>query len=213
MAVNPNTSLPNRHTLYLAKSGGGKSQALMQNPEVPKRGARVVLFDPDEDHKAIRCHSLASFHRALCKAIVSGRPFRLAYCGDATPAIFEKWAGMVWAILDGRRKTYVLIEELAAVVTSSGKAGDRSGVLLRQGRKYGAIIHATTQRGAEIPKTIYTQCAVKWIGMQDDFDVPKIARLTGEDPDQIRALKPLQFRVMQPGEPTKTVTLKYKKPA
>lgn len=212
MAVNPNTSLKNNHTLYLAISGGGKSQALMQNPAIPKRGARVVLFDPDEDHRATRTHSLRAFHAALLKAIKTGRGFRLAYCGDATPATFEKWCALVWAVLDGRRITFVYIEELAAVVNSTGKAGHYAGLLMRQGRKYGAVVHATTQRGAEIPKTIYTQCPIKFIGQQEDYDLPVIAKRTGELPDKIRALAPLQFLVKAPGEATRTITLRYKKP-
>lgn len=213
MAVNPDTSKPNRHTLYLARSGAGKSQALMQNPAIPKRGARVLLFDPDEDHQATRTRALAEFHRALVRAVMSGRPFRLAYCGDATPDTFESWAGMAWAVLDGRVDTYLIIEEVAAVVRSSGKMDGRAGVLYRQGRKYGAIIHATTQRGAEIPKTIYTQSAIKWVGQQDEYDLPVIAKRVGVVQERIATLRPLEFIVKEPGAPDKVRQLKYRKPA
>ena len=41
MARNPNPRQPNEHTLYLGKSGSGKSQALKQNGAIPKRGRAV----------------------------------------------------------------------------------------------------------------------------------------------------------------------------
>mgnify|MGYP001467148144 CR=1 FL=1 len=39
---NPNTRLPNRNTLYLGRSGSGKSTALKHNPAIPGRGLPVA---------------------------------------------------------------------------------------------------------------------------------------------------------------------------
>ncbi len=193
MAKNPNTSLYNVNTLYLACSGGGKSQALKQNKTIPRQGVRVLLWDIDHDHAANRFENMPEYIRAVKSAIKSGSGFRLAYSGDDNPEMFEQWCRVVWAVLDGRKKTYILIEELADVVKTAGKAGENFGRLLRKCRKFNGRLHVTSQRGAEIPKTAYTQCQIKFIGQQEGADIDKMARIAGVIPVRIQELKPLEF--------------------
>jgi len=211
MAVNPDTRHSNENTLYLACSGGGKSQAVRQNRAIPYRGARVLLWDIDEDHRAHRFDNLDHYRRAVIAGIRSGQGFRLAYTGPDTVEAFELWCRIAWAALDGRTKTFCIIEELADVSPSVAKATPEFGRLLRKGRKFGAKLHITSQRGAEIPKTAYTQCPIKWIGQQEGADVAKMAAIAGVGPEQISALKPLQFYRKEAGpEPGRLVRLKYK---
>ncbi len=73
MAKNPNTSLYNVNTLYLACSGGGKSQALKQNKTIPRQGVRVLLWDIDHDHAANRFENMPEYIRAVKSAIKSGQ--------------------------------------------------------------------------------------------------------------------------------------------
>jgi len=199
MAINPNTTLSNKNTLYLACSGGGKSQALKQNREIPANGARVVMWDIDHDHRGQHFDTLEQFRRALITALKSGRGFRVAYSGEDTVEAFEAWCRMVWAILDGNKITYVIIEELADVSPSVSKATPEFGRLLRKGRKFGARLHVTSQRSAEIPKTAYTQCPVKWVGQQEAGDVRNMAKIAGVSVSDIEALQPLSYYVKQPG--------------
>lgn len=212
MAINQNTSHPNRNTLYLSCSGGGKSQAVYQNKEIPKSGVRLVLFDPDEDHPAKRFYSLSEFKAALITAVKSGKGFRLAYSGDAGVKQFEAWCKMVWLILDGTKTTYIIIEELATVTETVSKATKNFGILLNRGRKYGAVIHMTTQRGTEISKTAYIQAPIKYVGIQEGADVDKMAQLCAMRTTQIKELKPLEYWRKQAGREPERVRLKYIKP-
>ncbi|WP_261840889.1 hypothetical protein [Aliamphritea ceti] len=214
MAVNPNTSLPNRHKLVLACSGGGKSQVVFQDAEVPRRGVWHVLYDPDEDHPARRFYTMASFKTGLKAAIRDALKrnggFRVAYCGDADLKSFEAWCALVWAILDGNRLVYMTIEELAAVTETASKASPNFGRLLNRSRKYGGVITATTQRGTEISKTAYVQCATKIVGIQEGSDVERMAKLCALRPEQIRELQPLEYWVKKPGKEPDKLKIQYK---
>lgn len=208
---NPNTSRPNLNFLYMATSGGGKSQALLQNKAIPKSGARVLLWDIDNDHKAHHIDNMETYRRELKKAVLSGKGFRLAYNGNDTVSRFEEWCRMIWEILDGDLETYIIIEELADVSTSAGKATGWFGRVLRKGRKFGAQIHMTTQRSTEISKTAFSQCAYKVVGQQEsDADSGRMSKLISVQPEKIRALQPLQYFMKPPGaEPAQFFTLKY----
>ncbi len=212
MARNPNPALPNRHCIYLATSGAGKSQAIKQNKDIPAKGVRHVFFDPDEDHKVnFRARTVAAFKEALIKGMKSKKGFRIAYSGDNSKTNFDTWCDLVWAALDGNNILYISIEELSASVDSSGNARGRFAQLLRQSRKYGGVMGLAAQRSTEVPKTAYTQCKYKYIGMQDEYDLPMVAKRAGIKPELIKQLQPLQFLVKEPGQEPTLVKLKYKK--
>lgn len=212
MARNPNTRWPNEHTLYLAASGGGKSQALYQNPDVPKRGARVVMWDPTPDQPGLHFTSMAKFIRAYRAGIASGRGFRVGFSGNASLENYLLWCEVVWHSLDGRYRTYALVEELSAVSPHAGKAPDEAALLLNQGRKYGLVWHGTTQKPQEISKTYYTETERKWIGRQKGLDNQrKRAAEIGVTQEQIRALENLQFYYDDgTADAARLVQLKYK---
>lgn len=214
LAINQNTQHPNRNTLYLARSGGGKSQAMAQNPEIPKSGARVLLWDLSHDHKAVHIDNRVAYVRAVQKALASGKGFRLAYSGNGGPENFEWWCQVVWAALDGDYLTYVLVEELSAVCASVAKASPNAAVLLNQMRKYGGVFHGTSQKPQEISKTFYDQCEILHIGKQRGALVKKFARDLGIAEAEIEALNELEFWRLDPkkngGNPEK-YRLKYKK--
>lgn len=217
--VNPDTSKPNRHTLYLATSGGGKSQALAQNPAVPRYGARVIGWDQAGDHAGLHFTSKKSFLSALRAGLNEhanrGRGFRVFYAGPADPDEFEWWCEVVWSVLDGRHDTFLLVEELSAVCRGAGKAPPNAAVLLNQGRKYGAVFHATSQKPQEVAKTYYDNCQHRFIGQQLGTDMRrKMARELGIREEEIAALEPLTF-LQHDGsaKPPEVVRLSFKKPA
>lgn len=197
---NKNTQLPNRHTLYVADSGGGKSQALMQNPEVPSQGVRTFLYDPNEDHPwCLRVEKISEFARLAKKSVEmslkTGKGFRLAYCGNQSVVTHEAWCKVVCSLLDGRYSTYLLDEELASSVRRIDKADEEHLVLLNQARKFGGIYHATAQKSEEIPKTAFTQCKEKWVGAVDMTTAKKFATQMPVDPRLLVDQDDLNFHV------------------
>lgn len=215
MAINQNPSLPNRHTGYIACSGYGKSQALKQNSEIPKRGARVLLWDADEDHRATHYTNWKQYVRAVREAMRSGHGFRLAWAGDVSEEQFELFCQLCWICLDGKRPLFIIIEELADVQKSIGKASNWFGQLCRKSRKYNGIMHWTSQRVEEIPKTAVSQSNNFYIGFPNDTatkqQVEKLARIARAQggAGALYKLEPLQF-YRKIGRESSLITLKYK---
>ena len=192
MAINPNTSHSNRNTCFIAMSGFGKSQALKN--VLPRRGVRVVLWDPDNDHKANHYSDKRAFVAALIAACKSGRGFRIGWDGAVDVATFEWWCQVVWSILDGDKLTYIVVEELADVSESAGKASFYWGQLNRKCRKYGGILNWTTQRSQEVSKTAYSQCAIKFIGYPNDgANLKALAGMVQVSEDDLKGLQKLEF--------------------
>ena len=215
---NPDSSLPNEHTLYLGASGSGKSQVLLQSKAIPARGARVILFDHAPDHPGDHYRDPANFVRAVKAGIErhlkTGRGFRIAYAGPREVEDYEWFCSVVWRCLDGRYITHVIVEELSAVCSGSGKASPAAARLLNEGRKYGLRFHGTSQKPQEISKTYYDQCDYKVIGRQKtDAQRRLMHRETGVPVERIHALKPLQFYVDDgSADDAKLITLTFKKP-
>ena len=205
MAKNENTSLKNRHSLYLAKSGYGKSQTLIRKGGIPKSGARVVLWDNNRDHPAHQYSSLAEFMRALARADKSGRGFRIAYTGDASPAAFEVWAHGVWEILDGNRETFALIEEYSDCCAGAGPLSQKTAFYHRrlwtQGRKYGGIIHSTSQRPQLISKDALGNAGVIWASTMDMSAAKRVAAEMDLRPEDLRGCGVGEFFYRDNGAP------------
>lgn len=210
-AANPNPNLLARHTIYIAKTGGGKSQALKQNPDIPRKGARVVGWDHAGDHPGLHFYSRASFAKALRHAIAKGGGFRIFYAGKKSVKEFEWFCEVVWSILDGNHLTFCIVEELARVSPSAAKASTNAAELLNEGRKYGLVFHGTSQKPQEVAKTYFDQCDIKYIGMQRSKAMLKrMAEQIDLEPADIKALKPLQFFRDDGIEKPHLVTFKYK---
>lgn len=99
---------------------------------------------------------------------------------------------MCWQCLDGKKDTVIIIEELARV-TDAGKASEDFGRLISEGRKYGAIIIATTQRSQEIDKTIFGQVNAKFIGGHEVRDAEYLDKACNVPAGEIVALTQGEF--------------------
>ena len=212
---NQNPTLSNQNTLYIGRSGSGKSQALKQNPAIPKSGARVILWDTNHDHRATHFNDMGKFLQALKLAHINylktGRGFRVAYAGDDSPANYKKFCQAVMACLDGRFLTFVIVEELAAVCTTVQRAEPDAAKMMNQGRKYGLVFHGTTQRPEEISKTYFTQCEILFAGAQTSLaQQKKVANELGVKVADIQALQELEFYRREKGRLDK-IQFKYKK--
>lgn len=204
------TNHQNRHCLYLAATGYGKSTAMKTNPLL-KSAKRLIVWDPGVDHKVNkRVHSLREFYAELLKQASSG-PISLALTLDKNdPKSFEVFCAAVWQVLDGNQPTVLVVEEAARVQLSNGKAGQEWGILVAEGRKFGLIILATSQRSQELDKTIFTQVQTKYVGCHDIRDAQLIAPLVGlQDAKAIHGLKQGEFYRKELGpEPAQRVNIK-----
>lgn len=178
MAKNPNESRENKHTLALGISGAGKTYWLANHPWIKKRGVRKIIWDPYESHHTFICRSRSEFAKELKQALASGKGYSIGLAIHPSPKAFEWFCACVWASLDGRKETIILIEELADVA-QPGKAGPNWGQLIRVGRKYGAVIMAATQRPQEIDKTLFTQVSRIWAGLVCAYDRVYVEKYLG----------------------------------
>lgn len=146
---------------------------------LPSQGARVLLWDNNRDHPAHQFSSLAEFTRAVARANASGRGFRIAYTGDPSPDAFEIWANVLWEVLDGNKTTYALIEEYSDCCRGAGLLSPSNDYYHRrlwtQGRKYGAILHATSQRPQMITKDALGNAGVIWASHMDMSAAKRVA--------------------------------------
>jgi len=211
--INPNTQHKNEHCLYLGGSGAGKSQAIISNPEIPKKG-RILLWDASGDHAGIHTEDKREYLKLL-KAGLKRNHFRLAFAGS-TIEEYEWWCSVVWAVLDGNYKTHAIAEELSQVCKSAAKASPNSAVLLNQGRKFGLVFHGASQKPQEIAKTYFDQCERKYIGVFRGRNAALMADYLASDitAQDIASLKELQFYYDDGRATSKPVLkkLKYKKP-
>lgn len=210
MAVNKNPKLDARHTLVVGTTGAGKSQAVKNL--VPRRGARVIAFDPDGDHGCHEFDTLPRFARELSKADRSGRPYRLAFTGATKPADLQRFCECVWAVLDGTKDTHVILEEAAQFTTGSGPASDALGNLYLRSRKYGGILYGIGQRAAEIPSTMRMNSAHKYVGVLEGMlDAKAAAGMIDVPPERLMETPPgeLRFWYKASGRPAEQRQFKY----
>lgn len=175
----------------------------------------MLLWDTDQDHQCHHFESRAAFMKAVIAGMKSGGGFRLGWSGRVDVPTFNWYCGIVWACLDGQVPLYIIIEELADVEPSVGKTSDNFGQVCRKARKYGGIMHWTSQRSEEISKTVYSQTQNYYIGFPNDTcskqragELARLARCPN-GADDLYALKPLQFW-HKTAEESRLVTLQYK---
>jgi hypothetical protein len=209
MPKNENNNLPNLHTIYVSASGGGKNQAMNMDLAGKYGSDRFVIWDPHNLYKCQSFDDLGDF----AAAHIAGSHKSLRYNGVDTPVCFEMFCRIVWELLDGEEITYVLIDELADSSDTIAKATSSLGKLMRGGRKYGARIHCTAVSAAEISKTVWKQCVIKWIGVQgDQADIDRAKKVLMIDNNLITELKNLEFWVKDAEREVSKKIVKYKSP-
>lgn len=211
MASNPDEGLANLHNVYVASSGGGKTQAMAANIRAVK-GKRILCWDTHASFKGLVCKSLPDFGRALIK-YEDSQEFCICYQGKGGSANFSLFTAMLLEFARGDKITYALIDEVADCTDSIGKDRSGFGELLRGGRKFGLRIHSTAVSVAEVPNTVWRESKTKWIGQQDNqSDLKRCAdALVDSSTDDIQALKPLHFIVKHPDNTIALVAVGYKK--
>lgn len=176
------------------------------------KGELLVGWDIDGDHKGEHIGSRRAFLGRLRALLQAGKGGRLFWDGECSVDAFEWWCRCVWAVLDGGRVTRIMVEELADVSPSPGKATQAWGELNRKCRKYGGVLYWSTQKSQEVAKTAYDQATRKYIGYPNDgAKVQHLCDLAAVDRAQLEALEPLEFYRREKGT-TNKVKFRYKKP-
>jgi len=209
MAVNPNNKHKPRHALFIAATGGGKSVLVRQKLKEQRKKRLTIYWDTNQEHQATYYSDRKSFLLALKSAV--GKHQALAYAPAVpTPDGWQWFCRAVWAVLDGNTETLVIAEELAAVCSTAGKAQDSAGILINQGRKYGLIFWATSQRPQEISKTYYDNAAYLYVGLQRGKAMQrKMSEEVGINVAQIARLQPLEFYESAPASQPKLIKARF----
>lgn len=133
----------------------------------------------------------------MARANRSGQGFRIAYTGDPSPDAFEIWAAVMWEILDGNRVTYGLIEEYSDCCRGPGILSQKHDYAHRrlwtQGRKYGGILHATSQRPQLISKDALGNAGIIWASAMDTAAAKRVAAEMDISADDLRGCKVGEF--------------------
>ncbi len=140
---------------------------------------------------------MSEFARAVARANKSGQGFRLAYTGEPSPDAFEIWAAIYWEILDGKKITFGVIEEYSDCCRGAGALSQKNDTYHRrlwtQGRKYGAIIHATSQRPQLISKDALGNAGIIWASSMDTLAAKRIAAEMDIGADDLRGCQVGEF--------------------
>lgn len=140
---------------------------------------------------------MSEFAKALAAGHRSRRGFRIAYTGDASWQAFEVWSHCVWEILDGNRLTYGLVEEYSDCCDGAGPLRPSKQYYHRkmwtQGRKYGLILQATSQRPQLISKDALGNAGIIWASAMDLSAAKRIAAEIDVNHDELRRCQVGQF--------------------
>ncbi len=134
--------------------------------------------------------------------VASGKGYRIAYTGQSDPDLFEDVCAAVWDVLDGRHITRFVVEEYGAACEGAGpiqiKRHPFHKRLWQEGRKYGLIWDATSQRPQSISKDAVENAGVIWAGNMGLNAAKRVAQEIDLRPDDLRALNVGEFYRWEP---------------
>ncbi|CAK1956240.1 hypothetical protein Q8W42_17870 [Vibrio splendidus] len=190
--VNKNNAHNAEHVCYMGTTGSCKTTAIRRLNFI-ERQSQVVMFDPYSEHleaplkggRVQACYSFDEFYHKAWFARKKKAAFRLALVEqDRTRENLEQFANMVWSLGNGHhpKKLHCVIEELAKFTHSPSKLDGIAGELWTGGRGFGLVMHATFQRGQEVPKTVLDESKYVYVGavssrrnakyISEYFDIP-----------------------------------------
>ncbi|WP_245573512.1 hypothetical protein [Marinimicrobium agarilyticum] len=152
----------------------------------------MVLWDPNRDHDARRYEKPADFFRALKKCHASGKGYRVALTPPKpSPDMFEDWCAALWAVLDGHHLTYAIAEEYGAVCRNAGgidvQRDENHYLCWTQGRKFGLVWQATSQRPQSISKDALENAGIIYAGSMGTLAAKRVGAEIEVDAKALRA--------------------------
>lgn len=145
----------------------------------------------------------------MARAVRSSSGFRLAYTGEASPDAFEIWSQILWEILDGNRTTYGVIEEYSDCCRGAGLLSQKNDTYHRrlwtQGRKYGLVLHGTSQRPQLISKDALGNAGILWASNMDIAAAKRVAAEMDIGMDELRSCNVGEFYYRNNGAPAEKI--------
>ena len=216
--INPNNTLKNGHVFAVGMSGSGKTSAAKKL--FIKPADQVAIFDPVGDYEGKLAGRIVRRYKTIkefAAALIAGRKteqgFKVSFQPDfeTTPADFDKFCQIVWAVGNGKHKKplKVICEEVAEHSLSAGKAAGYHGKILRLGRKFNIHTINLFQRGQEVSKTIIDNCQRACVMMQKtNASAVYLERMTGIPAAAIEPLAPLEY-LLQDGKEYKKSVIRW----
>lgn len=175
-------------------AGASRSGKTAWTRKQTAKASRLFVWDPEDQWAQLRGFRKVTKRADLLKAAQTSGAQKIAYvAGGKIADEFDFFAGC--AMYAGRYvgPCDVIAEELADVTTTA-KAPNNWGILLRRGLKRGITIWAISQRWSEADKTAVGNASDFVIFRQSSGDdVTYLARKTGIEADKLRGLVPLEF--------------------
>lgn len=198
-----------RVILVAGFTGSGKSAWVIQQCQ---RATRLLVWDSDQEWTkrglvepvytidALKERLIADIRRPGRLRLGYAGPMKLLLMTTPNPAgrnrevsLFPVFCRLAWTWIRSGPGKKLVVEELADVTTTS-KAPDEWGQIVRKSRKHGADVYGLAQRPAEIDKTIVSNAAEIHSGfLAFPDDRAYIAKCLGVSIDQVERLKPLEY--------------------
>lgn len=177
-------------TLVAGGTRSGKTEDVVQRTA---REQRLLAWDAKNEwwHRG-NCRRITD-PRELARVVVPGAKLeRIAYVVPVTRENFDRFCRLAWVWLCTARGA--LIVEEVGDVTSSSKAPEAWGEILRKGLAYGPSIYVLSQRPAESDKTTVGNLThLRCFQMAREEDEAYMARELRVEQSLVAALKPLQW--------------------
>lgn len=170
-------------------SRSGKTAWVKKDIDASK-AKRVFAWDPEAQWCELPGWTKVTTRAGLIAAAKLPGPCKIAYvAGGKLAEEFDLWAGCVMYAGRYVAPLVAIAEELADVTTTS-KAPEKWGILLRRGLKRGVTIYAISQRWAEADKTAVGNASeFIMFRMSSGDDVKYMARKTKLDVSELAGLK------------------------
>lgn len=174
-------------------AGASRSGKTAYTTQAIKNDKRLIVWDVEDQFSQLRGFVRITTPTELIRATQSTKPIKIAYvCNANLKESFNFFAGCAfrWGLKFGA--CTVIAEELADVTTTS-KAPEKWGILLRRGLKRGINIFAISQRWAEADKTAIGNASEFVCFRMNGDDVSYMARKTRINITDLEALNSLEY--------------------
>ncbi|HYD63320.1 MAG TPA: hypothetical protein VEC35_23390 [Noviherbaspirillum sp.] len=171
---------------------------------------RVFVWDPEDQWSKLRGYQRVTKRAELVRLADKPGQMKVAYVASANlKAEFDFFCHCAfhWGRFHGGG---VVVAEELADVTTTAKAPDGWGILIRRGLKRGITIYCISQRWAEADKTAFGNAKQYVCFMSSSADdVAYLSRKTRIPQADLDGLLPLQYIRFEPGKPLERGKIKF----
>lgn len=184
--------------LYII-SGASRSGKTVKTVRMVGASRRVLAWDPEAQWCELRGFRKVTTRAALLEAVKKGGDMRIAFVrGGNLKEEFDFFCACCMFLALHRAGGYHIVAEELADVTTSSKAPNHWGILLRRSLKRGMTIYAISQRWAEADKTAMGNATVYVLFASRGEDINYISRKTLVPVDELAGLRALEYIMYDP---------------